>query len=143
MRMMLRFTLPVEKSNAAINDGSLGRTMESILSKLKPEAAYFAPLDGKRAGMIFFDMAEPSQIIEAVEPLFLSLNATTELLPVMNADDLRKGLAKVAENSWEWPQSRSSSFPVVGSKRKSTALLLAISQLCHVWTAPAVQGKRI
>jgi hypothetical protein len=40
--------------------------MESILSKLKPEAAYFAPLDGKRAGMIFFDMAEPSQIIEAV-----------------------------------------------------------------------------
>ena len=37
MRMMLRFTLPVEKSNAAINDGSLGRTMESILSKLKPE----------------------------------------------------------------------------------------------------------
>ena len=73
MRMMLRFTLPVEKSNAAINDGSLGRTMEFILSKLKPEAAYFAPLDGKRAGMIFFDMAEPSQIIEAVEPLFLSL----------------------------------------------------------------------
>ena len=53
MRMMLRFTLPVEKSNAAINDGSLGRTMESILSKLKPEAAYFAPLEGKRAGMIF------------------------------------------------------------------------------------------
>lgn len=96
MRMMLRFTLPVEKSNAAINDGSLGRTMEAILSKLKPEAAYFAPMDGKRAGMIFFDMAEPSQIVEAVEPLCLSLNATTELVPVMNADDLRKGLAKVA-----------------------------------------------
>jgi hypothetical protein len=96
MRMMLKFTLPVEKSNTAINDGSLGKTMDSILSKLKPEAAYFAPLDGKRAGMIFFDLAEPSQIIEAVEPLFLGLNATTELVPVMNADDLRKGLAKVA-----------------------------------------------
>ena len=71
MRMMLKFTLPVEKSNTAINDGSLGKTMDSILNKLKPEAAYFAPLDGKRAGMIFFDMAEPSQIIEAVEPCFL------------------------------------------------------------------------
>jgi hypothetical protein len=47
MRMMLKFTLPVEKSNAAINDGSLGRTMESILSKLKPEAAYFTPLEGQ------------------------------------------------------------------------------------------------
>jgi len=77
MRMMLKFTLPVEKSNTAINDGSLGKTMDSILSKLKPEAAYFAPLDGKRAGMIFFDMVEPSQIIEAVEPLFLSRHNRT------------------------------------------------------------------
>jgi hypothetical protein len=96
MRMMLKFTLPVEKSNAAVSDGSLGRTMETVLSKLKPEAAYFAPMDGKRAGMIFFDMTEPSQIIEAVEPMFLALNAATELVPVMNADDLRKGLGKVA-----------------------------------------------
>ena len=94
MRMMLKFTLPIEKGNAAINDGSLGRTLESIMSKLKPEAAYFAPLDGKRGGMIFFDLAEPSQIVEAVEPLFLSLNAETELVPVMNGDDLRKGIAQ-------------------------------------------------
>jgi hypothetical protein len=94
--MMLKFTLPVEKSNAAINDGSLARTMETVLGKLKPEAAYFAPLEGKRAGMIFFDLADPSQIVETVEPFFLSLNASTELVPVMNAEDLRKGLAKVA-----------------------------------------------
>jgi len=96
MRMMLKFTLPVEKSNAAINDGSLGRTMETILSKLKPEAAYFAPMEEKRGGMIFFDLAAPSQIVESVEPFFLGLNASTELVPVMNAEDLRKGLAKVA-----------------------------------------------
>src|SRR5262249_52889887 len=60
MRMMLRFTLPVEKGNQAFNDGSLAKTMESVMIKLKPEAAYFAPLDGKRAGMLFFDVAEPS-----------------------------------------------------------------------------------
>lgn len=95
MRMMLKFTLPVEKSNAAVNDGSLGRTMEAILSKLKPEAAYFAPMEGKRAGMIFFDLSDPSQIVESVEPFFLGLNASTELVPVMNAEDLRKGLSKV------------------------------------------------
>jgi hypothetical protein len=95
MRMMLKFTFPVEKGNAAIKDGSLGRTMESIMSKLKPEAAYFSPLDGQRGGMIFFDLAEPSQIVETVEPLFVNLNASTELIPVMNGDDLRKGLAKV------------------------------------------------
>lgn len=97
MRVMLKFTLPVEKGNAAINDGSLGRTMEAIMSKLKPEAAYFAPFDGKRGGMVFFDLAEPSQIVEVVEPLFLNLDAATEIVPVMNADDLRKGLAKTSQ----------------------------------------------
>jgi len=94
MRMMLRFTLPVEKGNQAVKDGSLGKTLESLLNKLKPEAAYFAPADGKRAGMIFFDIAEPSQIIEVVEPLFANLNAAVDITPVMNGDDLRKGLAK-------------------------------------------------
>jgi hypothetical protein len=95
MRMMLRFTLPVEKGNAAVNEGSVGRTMESIMGKLKPEAAYFTALDGVRGGMIFFDMADTSQIPELIEPFFLNLNAKVELVPVMNGDDLRKGLAKL------------------------------------------------
>ena len=48
MRMMLKFTLPVERGNAAIGDGMIAKTVESIMTKLKPEAAYFAPMDGKR-----------------------------------------------------------------------------------------------
>ena len=95
MRVMLRFTLPVEKGNQAFKDGSLGKTLKSIMNKLKPEAAYFGPSDGKRCGMMFFDLAEPSQIIEVAEPLFANLNAAVELVPVMNADDLRKGIAKM------------------------------------------------
>jgi hypothetical protein len=92
--MMLKFTLPVEKGNQAFKDGSLGKTLELIMNKLKPEAAYFGPSDGKRSGMLFFDLAEPSQMVEIVEPLFSSLNAAVELVPVMNGDDLRKGIAK-------------------------------------------------
>jgi len=95
MRMMLKFTIPIEKGNQAFKDGSLGKTLESIMNKLKPEAAYFGPSDGKRGGMMFFDLAEPSQIIEVAEPLFSNLNAAIELVPVMNGDDLRKGIAKV------------------------------------------------
>ncbi len=97
MRMMLKFTVPIEKGNSAINAGSLGGIMDSIMTKLKPEAAYFTPTGGTRGGMLFFDIAEPSQIIEAVEPFFLDLNATVELIPVMNGDDLRKGLGKLAK----------------------------------------------
>ena len=97
MRMMLKFAVPVEKGNAAIKDGAIARTLESIMTKLKPEAAYFTSFDGKRGGLIFFDLADPSQIPEVVEPLFLDLNAAVELTPVMNAEDLRKGLGKVAQ----------------------------------------------
>lgn len=95
--MMLRFTLPVEKGNQAFNDGSLGKTLESIMNKFKPEAAYFGPSDGKRGGMMFFDLAESSQIVEVAEPLFSSLNAAIELVPVMTGDDLRKGIAKATQ----------------------------------------------
>jgi hypothetical protein len=43
---------------------------------------------------MFFDLAEASQIVEIVEPLFSNLNAAVEIVPVMTGDDLRKGIAK-------------------------------------------------
>ena len=95
MRVMLRFTLPVEKGNQAFKDGSLGKTLETIMNRLKPEAAYFGPHDGKRSGMMFFDLAEASQIVEIAEPLFSNLNAAIDIVPVMTGEDLRKGIAKV------------------------------------------------
>ena len=98
MRMMLRWTVPVERGNQAIKDGSLARTMELLLGELKPEAAYFWPENGERAGMIVFDMADPTQIPQIAEPLFLNLEAAVEFVPVMNADDLRKALEKLAAN---------------------------------------------
>jgi hypothetical protein len=96
---MLKITVPVAKGNQAFKDGSLGKTVESVMNKYKPEAAYFAPMNGKRSGMMFFNLAEPSQIIEVVEPLFLNLDAEVEIIPVMNGDDLRKGLEKASASS--------------------------------------------
>lgn len=96
MRTMLRWTVPVEKGNQAIKDGSIAKTIESLTEELKPEAAYFLAEDGKRAGMLFFDMADPAQIPQIAEKLFLNLDAAVELVPVMNADDLRRALERVA-----------------------------------------------
>ncbi len=96
MRMMLRWTVPVEKGNETIRDGSLARTMQSLLEDLKPEAAYFWPENGERAGMMVFDMTDPTEIPQIAEPLFMNLDAAVEFLPVMNADDLRTALEKVA-----------------------------------------------
>jgi len=91
---MLRWTVPVEKGNEAIKDGSLPATMEWLMEELKPEAAYFFPEAGERAGQVVFDMADPSQIPQIAERLFEALDAAVEFVPVMNMDDLRKGLQK-------------------------------------------------
>jgi hypothetical protein len=95
MRMMLKFSLPVEKGNQALKDGTLAKVLETMMKKLKPEAAYFAPTGGKRAGMIFFDLADVSGLVEFAEPLFVSLDAEVDISPVMTADDLRKGFERV------------------------------------------------
>lgn len=95
MRMMLRWTVPVEKGNAMVDDGSMGTMIETLMGKLKPEAAYFLAERGKRAGMVFFDMKEPSDIPRIAEVLFRGSDASVEFVPVMNADDLKKALGSL------------------------------------------------
>ena len=96
MSMMLRWTVPVERGNQTIKYGLLAQTIESLIEELKPEAAYFWPETGERAGMMVFEMADPTQIPQIAEPLFLNLDAAVEFVPVMNADDLKTALEKVA-----------------------------------------------
>ena len=96
MRMMLKFTIPTEIGNRAIKDSSLPKLFEAIIGKLKPEASYFLTDKGLRCGMIFFDMRDASDIPGIAEPLFTGLNAELEFVPVMDSDDLKKGLDAAA-----------------------------------------------
>lgn len=95
MRFMLKVLIPVESGNAAAKAGKLGTIIHSILADLKPEAAYFTDSDGQRAGFIFFDMQDPSQIPAIAEPWFQSLNASIELHPAMIPDDLTKAASAI------------------------------------------------
>jgi hypothetical protein len=97
MRMMLRLLMPVEGGNSAFKSGALQTTMQGLIEKLKPEAAYFFPDEGKRSALFVFDMKDASQIPPLVEPLFLGMNAQVRLTPVMNAEDLQKGLGEAAK----------------------------------------------
>ncbi|MBI2910791.1 MAG: hypothetical protein HYY05_01515 [Chloroflexi bacterium] len=98
MRTMLQVSVPVEKGNRALADGSLPRLVQGLLADLKPEAAYFFAAKGKRTFVAFFDLADPSQIPAIAEPLFMLLDAEVDYRPVMNAEDLAKGLG-AAEQS--------------------------------------------
>ena len=98
MRMMLKVSIPVEAGNKAVKDGTLPRVMQSTLERLKPEAAYFLAEDGKRTAIMFFNMEDVSTIPVIAEPLFMGMNAALTMVPVMNAEDLQKGLAEAAKN---------------------------------------------
>jgi hypothetical protein len=92
MRTLLSATMEVASGNKAIMDGSLPKIMKSIMERLKPEAAYFFASDGCRTCLMVFDLKDPSEIPITVEPLFMGMNAKVNLTPVMNAEDLQKGL---------------------------------------------------
>ena len=57
-------------------------------------------IDGRRTGLVFFDMQDPSQIPAIAEPLFMALNATIQFLPVMTPEDVQKGIGEAAK-AWE------------------------------------------
>jgi hypothetical protein len=90
MRFLMKASMPNEAGNAAISDGSLNKTIQSILGDLKPEAAYFLAENGQRTAYLFVNMQDASQIPALAEPWFLAFNATVEFIPVMVPDDLGK-----------------------------------------------------
>ena len=90
MRFLLKVNIPVEAGNTAVKAGKLGTIIQSILSDLKPEAAYFTDENGQRTGFLFFDMQDASQIPAIAEPWFIAFNASIELHPVMVPEDLLK-----------------------------------------------------
>ncbi len=96
MRMMMKVKMDTEAASRAIQDGSLPQVMQETLGELQPEAAYFGPENGVRTAFIVFDLQHPSQLPAVSEPLFRTMKATVEMFPVMDREDLQKGLQQVA-----------------------------------------------
>jgi hypothetical protein len=92
---MARISMPVESGNRAIKDGTLGAVMQRAAERWKPEAMYFTTFDGQRTAYMVFDLPDASGIPSFAEPFFAELNASLELAPVMNGDDLQKGLSQL------------------------------------------------
>jgi hypothetical protein len=96
MRVMAKISMPVESGNRAIKDGTLGATMQRAAERWKPEAMYFTTFDGRRTAFMVFDLPDASDLPPFAEPFFRDLNADVQLAPVMNGDDLQKGLSQVS-----------------------------------------------
>ena len=93
MRMMMKAKLDTEAASKAIQDGRLPKVMQSTMEQLKPEAAYFGPEGGQRTAYIVFQMDDPAQLPAISEALFSEFHANIEIFPVMDREDLERGLS--------------------------------------------------
>jgi hypothetical protein len=94
MRMLMKVSIPVHAGNKAIKDGSLPETVKAFVDQMKPEAVYFVAEGGKRTGYFAFDLKDPTMIPTIAEPFFMNLDASIELQPAMNLEDMQAGVAK-------------------------------------------------
>lgn len=90
MRFLVKITVPVEKGNAAIKDGSLPKIVKAIMEEQRPEAAYFTEIDGQRTALVFVNIEETSKIPSIGEPWWLAFGGSVEFHPAMIAEDLMK-----------------------------------------------------
>ena len=90
MRMLMIVTIPHQKFNAAVKDGSAGAKLGKILEAIKPESVYFTELCGKRTAFIVVDLPDASKIPALAEPWFLTFEADVQLHPAMTPEDLKR-----------------------------------------------------
>lgn len=95
MRMYLQVQMEVEAANAAIKGDSMAEIIRGFTEAAKPEGIWFTALNGKRTMVAIFDLASPADIPALAEPFFVGLNASFEISPAMNMDDLQKGLSRL------------------------------------------------
>ena len=96
MRTLMKITIPVGAGNDSIKAGTLPKILSQALEELKPEAAYFFTENGLRTAMMVIDLKDTADIPAIAERFFMGFSAAVSFTPVMNADDLKKGLSKIA-----------------------------------------------
>jgi len=95
MRLMMHVAMDTEKTNQLVVDGTIGSTIQGLLAKLKPEAAYFHAADGRRGFTLVIDAPDGATLPSLAEPMWLELGATVVTVPVMNAEELGEGLSRL------------------------------------------------
>ena len=92
MRFLIRARSPTDSGNKMIQDPNFLTRLEEYMNKVKPEAAYFMPIEGQRAGAFIVNADSNEQLPAMVEPLFQWWGANVDVIPVMNFDELKRGL---------------------------------------------------
>jgi len=92
MRMLWKVQIPVDSGNEAIKSGAMATAIRAFVERAKPECMYFTVTDGWRTAYGVVDMASSADMPRLAEPLFMELDASIEITPCMNPEELMAGL---------------------------------------------------
>jgi hypothetical protein len=94
MRTLMKVSIPVLAGNKGVKEGILPKTVMAFVEKMKPETSFFTAEAGKRTAFFVFDLTDPTMIPSIAEPFFQNLEASIELVPVMNLAEMKAGVEK-------------------------------------------------
>ena len=63
MKFLVRAKIPAEAGNKMVQDPNFLKNLEEYMNKVKPEAAYFLPLDGDRAMAFILNIALAKDLV--------------------------------------------------------------------------------
>ena len=92
MRFIVRTIFPTEAGNRAVSEPNFLKDVQDFIENNRAEAAYFAELDGERNNIFIVDLPSVDRMPAIAEPFF-RMGARVEFHPVMNFEDLKKGLS--------------------------------------------------
>src|SRR5215212_4824092 len=92
MRVLVRVIFPNEVGTRAVRDPNFIKNIQAFIDNYKAEAAYFTPSNGDRSANFIIDMPSSDMMPTITEPFF-GMGAKVEMQPVMNFEDLKKGLS--------------------------------------------------
>jgi hypothetical protein len=95
MRFMIQFSIPTQYGNEIVRSGKIEKVIKKLGEEFKPEAMYFYPADGLRSGCMFIQSDNPAICAAVGERMWFGLQAQITVTPVMNGEDLGKGLAEM------------------------------------------------
>jgi hypothetical protein len=95
MRWMIKFSIPVNAGNELVTSGKIAQKFQSLMEDFKPEASYFFPENGQRSGCMVVTMTDSSDLVKVAESFWFGLRADISVTPVMNGEDLAKGLSGI------------------------------------------------
>jgi hypothetical protein len=99
MRTMLIAHIPNSEATVKIfkeNPKMVSEGIEAMLKKLNAQAAYFGEDEGERTAYVIVDIPSAEMIPVFMEPFFINLGAKVEIKPVMDIEDVKKGLSRVS-----------------------------------------------